>query len=897
MSLNFTNKIFNIGGEGTPTLQFYGRGFQLGGGGMPTWQDIILSGYTALSLVNAKADGLNYVKLFGKTEQSNLPNGYTQLKYVQNTAGTTKVNTNVMPEIGDEIEIRFITPYTATTSNYLLQSRESNNAGIYGISGSQSGNTIIFSWGSGVSITSNIIRELNHEYIIKASVTSTDLTLYVKDVTAGTEDTVTRTITTPSDTTEPYFIWGNGVQALSQVTPVYYAKITNNGTVKLNYVAAKDSNNSASFYDLVNNTFITTFDGTITGSTDIATPTPDMPIKLVSNNGVLKVSPNLFDMSRAVRGDIATATGNISTAISYRIVSDFIPVSAGQSYTASGKICFEGATNEYDVRLIIAYYDSNKAYISGSRTTSPLGFTVPDNGASYIRVEYWGDLSSGYTVDTVRSKLQFELGTTATAYMPYGKIYTDGVEVGGWQVPKQTNLTYEDSQTLITAFGGNKYVAITQNGYASTSTDGITWNDEFAETTLNNVNNWTSITYGNNKFVATGLDNSNIIYISTSTNGTTWTTPVMCDVNGNFSGINIVALTYTGQQFVILGLVIVDMETMTANWATSTSTDGTTWTTPTLTNLVFDISNPIVWFGLVYDNNRYIAIGQSMSGNLVTSTSTDGITWTTEQVVLSGGFSPILMLYNNGNFITLLDKNQDTNFYSITSTDGLTWSNPNIETNLGDATTFGNLSFQTFNNENFVYSMLNQNDYWYITTYKPSRNLTETVTDSLGNTATAEMLLKVGTYQDEQSVLDGSVTRNIGIKVLDGTENWNYYSVEQGNLFRITISDSVSENKYILGVLCNKYNVVNNRTNLTLSGTVRNYDFIDNNYSTLDTWKTYLAEQYANGTPVVLVYPLATATTETVTAQTLTTQAGTNTITATGYLDNLALEVSYKGTV
>ena len=80
MSFNFVIPEFNIGGAGTPPLQFFRRGFNLGGGGStPEWQDIILSGNTALTLVNAKANGLNYLKLFGGTEQRNIPSEYTQL--------------------------------------------------------------------------------------------------------------------------------------------------------------------------------------------------------------------------------------------------------------------------------------------------------------------------------------------------------------------------------------------------------------------------------------------------------------------------------------------------------------------------------------------------------------------------------------------------------------------------------------------------------------------------------------------------------------------------------------------------------------------------------------------------------------------------------------------------
>lgn len=166
-----------------------------------------------------------------------------------------------------------------------------------------------------------------------------------------------------------------------------------------------------------------------------------------------------------------------------------------------------------------------------------------------------------------------------------------------------------------------------------------------------------------------------------------------------------------------------------------------------------------------------------------------------------------------------------------------------------------------------------------------------------GGSATAEMLLSTGDYKDEQEVLTGSVTRNIGIKVLDGTELWSYYSVQQGNMFRTTIADSVSDNKEKLGVLCNSYKVVStsNRTNDTLSGTSKNYDFINNNYTNLTDWTAYLADQYNAGTPIIVVYPLAIPTTETVTAQPLTVQQGTNTVEITqASIDNLTMELSYK---
>ena len=77
----------------------------------PSFVDIILSGNTALTLVNAIADGVNYLKLFGgtellsetyidsvtaegKCEQRNLPEGHQQVEYIEFT-GSQYVNIGI----------------------------------------------------------------------------------------------------------------------------------------------------------------------------------------------------------------------------------------------------------------------------------------------------------------------------------------------------------------------------------------------------------------------------------------------------------------------------------------------------------------------------------------------------------------------------------------------------------------------------------------------------------------------------------------------------------------------------------------------------------------------------------------------------------------------------------
>lgn len=169
-------------------------------------------------------------------------------------------------------------------------------------------------------------------------------------------------------------------------------------------------------------------------------------------------------------------------------------------------------------------------------------------------------------------------------------------------------------------------------------------------------------------------------------------------------------------------------------------------------------------------------------------------------------------------------------------------------------------------------------------------------------TATAEMLLSVGDYKDVQSVLDGAVTRNIGIKVFDGTET---FINGQNGWITEDVQDQYWDNSNPYTPICSHF-VGTSDTPASNSNTVRVYRTSTQTgriyfgvnktiYTSTDVFKQWLADQYAAGTPVIVVYPLETAITETVTPQTLQTQAGTNILQITqASIDNLPLEATYK---
>lgn len=174
----------------------------------------------------------------------------------------------------------------------------------------------------------------------------------------------------------------------------------------------------------------------------------------------------------------------------------------------------------------------------------------------------------------------------------------------------------------------------------------------------------------------------------------------------------------------------------------------------------------------------------------------------------------------------------------------------------------------------------------------------ETIKDSLNNIATAEMLLKVGNYQDVQSIIDGVVTRNVGVLVLDGTENWTTRSGSDTCYAYFDYSGINANTETEL--YCTHFGVSARNISeeskmcvrLNRNGFLFCNDLLCANNT---TWTQYLADQYAAGTPVMIIYPLATPTTESVAGQTLQVQAGDNTLEITqASLTGLELEAQYQ---
>jgi len=152
-------------------------------------------------------------------------------------------------------------------------------------------------------------------------------------------------------------------------------------------------------------------------------------------------------------------------------------------------------------------------------------------------------------------------------------------------------------------------------------------------------------------------------------------------------------------------------------------------------------------------------------------------------------------------------------------------------------------------------------------------------------------LNKISTYKDSINS-SGALTRNIGVKVFDGTESFVSSGILD-NCWTCTTRLDSDTSFTDRTVLCSHFKhsstlpAGTGRQGYALLGKVTSSGGQNpagkyvgfgavTDYPTLAEWKAWLAEQYANGTPVCCFYPLATSTTTQIEVPTITTARGNN---------------------
>ena len=221
-----------------------------------------------------------------------------------------------------------------------------------------------------------------------------------------------------------------------------------------------------------------------------------------------------------------------------------------------------------------------------------------------------------------------------------------------------------DKNWTSVAFGNNRFVAVPErSSIAAYSDDGITW----TQTELPSYQSWTSVTFGKNRFVAVA-DYSNIA--AYSDDGITWTQTEFP------SNVYCASVTFGNNRFVAVPNHS-NIPNQNSNIA-AYSDDGITWTQTTLPSAE-------MWSSVTFGNGCFVAVTDQST---IAVYSYDGITWT--QTELQSNVYCASVTFGNDRFVAVASGFN----IAVYSDDGITWTQTELpSTSSWSSVAFGNNRF------------------------------------------------------------------------------------------------------------------------------------------------------------------------------------------------------------
>ena len=263
----------------------------------------------------------------------------------------------------------------------------------------------------------------------------------------------------------------------------------------------------------------------------------------------------------------------------------FVAVGSNRSYSIDGgktwQLVISGLT-DYSViynNNLFIAVGSNQSYSIDGKNWLPATTQISQSTLNWRGVAY----GNGKYV-MVGGEIY---STLSTAYSYDGKSWIEGT-------------TLENAYFTSVTFGNGKFVAVGLSGLfghdvraQAYSYDGITW--YWTTTTFNY--DYYSVAFGNNRFVAVGYDYAPVPQIY-SDDGVTWYS-VASTLSGDWNGV-----TFGNGKFIAVGF---DCQ--------SYSIDGTEW---------YSVASPLSgsWYSVTYDNRIFVMVGVNDEAY-----STDGLIW------------------------------------------------------------------------------------------------------------------------------------------------------------------------------------------------------------------------------------------------------------------------------
>ena len=289
-------------------------------------------------------------------------------------------------------------------------------------------------------------------------------------------------------------------------------------------------------------------------------------------------------------------------------------------------------------KTVITYGDNKFVALNNESVAySTDGLSWSQNESDWLATDSWGGIAYGDGVFVIvpsayqdRQGYRYHDGTWDSFYMPYTDDESNNDSYCDW-----TSVTY----------GNGKFVAVGNNssstyGCIAWSVDGNDWTRLSGDVIEQNI--WTHIVYGNDIFMAWSANNQCVYY---STDGLTWTQGTAPEMTG-YNDL----LFYANNEFIHL-----------TYGGVSRSTDGLSWATRNN----YDVDQPVA---MAYGNGKYVVI----RADVRVAVSSDLINWEVSESPLFdfgwGSDDTTTMVYGDGKFVVV------NHGYLAVSTDGVNWN-------------------------------------------------------------------------------------------------------------------------------------------------------------------------------------------------------------------------------
>lgn len=408
--------------KGTTVIGSVYKGYDLV---FESWKTLTTQGIPPLTINKCKNANMLGYKVYGDSKQQILPDGYTQLEYIEST-GTQYIDTGINPDRTSRFELKFI----QTTHNTSIMGAYSNtNNRVQAFRGGVSGTDSSFFEFRVFSDTSHT----DYSNVLYSSDTKLNVVFDIKNLKGIVNGNVVNLADMGGgDISYPVWLFcanNAGSVATASNSKLYSYEHYKNDNLIQKLVPCKNSSNVVGMYDIVNGVFYQNA-GTGNFTAGVKAPTPNAPIEIESVGDKTK---NLWN-STLIAGCMKFADGQYLNYPGYVCNATPISVEAGQTYTISAN----NYTDPEQTSTGFVFYN-NGTFVSSLITTS-LTVTIP-TGVNQLYYDFRKQSSASSLSPSDITNVQLEKGSSPTSYEPYG--YKVPIKVSGQNIIDMSDTSYD----------------------------------------------------------------------------------------------------------------------------------------------------------------------------------------------------------------------------------------------------------------------------------------------------------------------------------------------------------------------------------------------------------------------------------------------------------------------